>query len=137
MLFDEIDDNKNGWLDPKELNKALLYLGINPDPQEMIAYFTTFDKNQDEKISLMEFKQIIKDQLMKGMFSGDDIAALIATEYQLFSDTNRYELDMPQLQQVFQKIGIKLGNNEILDLFEEIDLDKSGFIEQQELVNFL
>lgn len=40
-------------------------------------YFKKFDKNNDEKISKMEFNIIIKDQLMKAILSTDDLFALI------------------------------------------------------------
>ena len=34
-LFDEIDNDKNEYLDPKELSQALQRLGINPTPTEL------------------------------------------------------------------------------------------------------
>ncbi|CAK66553.1 unnamed protein product (macronuclear) [Paramecium tetraurelia] len=136
-LFNSIDSNQNGWLDPKELNIALLQLGINPTPQELDQYFQVFDKNHDEKISKMEFNVIIKDQLMKAILSTDELFAQIQSEYNILTDANRNELDMAQLQQVFKKLGILLDNNDLIDLFEEIDEDGSGFIEQDELINFL
>ncbi|CAD8127090.1 unnamed protein product [Paramecium sonneborni] len=136
-LFNQIDSNRNGWLDPKELNIALLQLGINPTPQELDQYFKVFDKNHDEKISKMEFNVIIKDQLMKAILSTDELFAQIQSEYNILTDANRNELDMAQLQQVFKKLGILLDNNDLCDLFDEIDEDGSGYIEQDELINFL
>jgi Ca2+-binding EF-hand superfamily protein len=37
------------------LHDALIKVGINPSPQELMSYFKRFDKNNDEKISLSEF----------------------------------------------------------------------------------
>ena len=38
---------------------------------------------------------------------------------------------------MFHKIGLKLENADIIDLFAEIDIDRSGFVELTELTSFL
>lgn len=65
VLFDSVDENKNGTLEPVELHKALLDLGINAGPEELQHYFKLFDKDNNNTISYEEFASIIKDFLRK------------------------------------------------------------------------
>lgn len=46
------------------MHDALISVGINPSPDDLMKYFKSFDKNADEKISHEEFEIVLKDILM-------------------------------------------------------------------------
>ncbi|XP_030495486.2 probable calcium-binding protein CML45 [Cannabis sativa] len=58
--FGVFDENRDGFIDAKEVKKVLFELGImEPSEAECQAMITTFDKNQDGKINFEEFLEII------------------------------------------------------------------------------
>lgn len=87
-LFDSVDDNGNGCLDPSELHKALVNIGINPGHEELQYYFKLFDKDGDNTISYEEFSSIIKDFLRKEMSSANDFLQDLRREFKAADTTN-------------------------------------------------
>ena len=83
-MFVELDKDKSGFLDRKELKKALISIGIAPSYDELNAYFQMFDKNKDQKISEAEFSHIVKDFLQKEM-SNEEIIDRIINEFKVIS----------------------------------------------------
>lgn len=57
-LFYVVDINQNGWLDQKELHDALVSVGINPAPDDIVEYFRSFDKVIHSIIEEQRWKNI-------------------------------------------------------------------------------
>jgi Ca2+-binding EF-hand superfamily protein len=86
-LFKSVDENGNGHLEPNELHKALVDIGINPGHDELLHYFKMFDKDGDNTISYDEFSSIIKDFLRKEMSQANDFLSELRKEFKA-ADTN-------------------------------------------------
>lgn len=55
MLFNELDQDKSGYLEEKEIYNAMLQLGINPTPEDLKTIISKYDTNRDGRIGLDEF----------------------------------------------------------------------------------
>ena len=63
-IFDEIDDDKNGYLDKYELSRALAARGIITKEEDIIKMIEEGDSEEehDGRISFDEFKNIAKNE---------------------------------------------------------------------------
>jgi Ca2+-binding EF-hand superfamily protein len=62
-LFKEVDTDKSGYLESKEIKECLSKLGMILSEIELAAYVARFDTDGDGRISLKEFKIIMAEKL--------------------------------------------------------------------------
>ncbi|CAD8122209.1 unnamed protein product [Paramecium sonneborni] len=136
-LFNQIDENKNQQLDQRELLKALQSVGLNPGTEELSQYFAQFDRDRSGTISYQEFSHIVKDILKKELLQADDLLEDLRREFRQVCNPTTRMLSKEQVSQVFQNMGVSIKNEELTDLFVEIDEDKSGSIDIDEFIYFI
>ncbi|CAD8196479.1 unnamed protein product [Paramecium pentaurelia] len=136
-LFNQIDENKNQSLDQRELLKALQSVGLNPGTEELTQYFAQFDRDKSGTISYQEFSHIVKDILKKELLQADDLLEDLRREFRQVCNPTTRMLSKEQVSQVFQNMGVQIKNEELEDLFIEIDEDKSGSIDIDEFIYFI
>ncbi|CAK68317.1 unnamed protein product (macronuclear) [Paramecium tetraurelia] len=136
-LFNQIDENKNQQLDQRELLKALQSVGLNPGTEELSQYFAQFDRDRSGTISYQEFSHIVKDILKKELLQADDLLEDLRREFRQVCNPTTRMLSKEQVSQVFQNMGVLIKNEELTDLFVEIDEDKSGSIDIDEFIYFI
>lgn len=64
-VFNTIDDNNSGYIDLRELNKALELVGIRIPGYELRDLVEAADRENDDKIDLEEFKDLYTQLKMK------------------------------------------------------------------------
>jgi len=64
-IFDEMDTDKNGSIDPNELKEAMRQAGINLTKKEVQEMITQADADGDDLIDLGEFQALMRAEVRK------------------------------------------------------------------------
>ncbi len=71
------------------------------------------------------------------MMNADDLIDKLRIEFKRADTSGEKQLNMNQLNQVFKNMNIKLTPIELAAVFKEIDVDRSGTIDIDELYSFI
>lgn len=58
-VFNDVDENGDGVLQPEELLKALEKLGVDVAPEQITHLFSLYDANGDGVLQLVEFAELV------------------------------------------------------------------------------
>lgn len=122
-LYEKIDRNSDNFLSKSELNDFLKKIGLNVSSSETKALLDYFDENKDNKISIKEFVDHVKE------FSANrNLYSLYDDEY------NKVPLETLN-EKILEFISQYLVANKlsIPDFFNSIDRNNDGIISRDEL----
>ena len=122
-LYERIDQNHDNFLSKNELNDFLKKIGLNVTLQESNALLSHLDENKDNKISIKEFVDNIKDYS-----SNRHLYSLYDDEYQEVSIETLNEKIVEYISQYLVS-----AKQSIADFFNSIDKNNDGIISREEL----
>lgn len=122
-LYEKIDRNNDNFLSKAELNDFLKKIGLNVSSNEVKALLDHFDENKDNKISIKEFVDHVKEFSAKR-----NLYSLYEDEYnQVPMETlNEKILEFISQYLIANKISIP-------EFFKSIDRNDDGIISRDEL----
>jgi len=124
-LYDRIDKNHDNFLSKTELNEFLKKIGLDVNFNESNALLSHLDENKDNKISIKEFVDNIKDySATRHLYS------LYDDEYTELPIDTLNEKIVEYISQYL--LGTRIS---IADFFNSIDKDNDGIISREELNN--
>ena len=131
-VFAEIDDDRSGSIDKRELMTAMKSLRIDVSPQEMDDLFKRFDTDGDGRLGYAEYLQLL------GFNSVNVSAVSKMASSRALKRGGEEELDS-LVKRIRSKIEDNLGPQaqsaaRVKEVFAEIDDDRSGSIDKRELM---
>lgn len=129
--FHSADKDRNGYLNTKELKKALKAKGYKTSRKQFKEQFKQFDRDGDKKITLQEY--------LIAMGQVPEVFHKEATIRQAFerADKNRDgTLDFAELNSIFHDMKAHVNPDELFQMVHEIDKDKSGKINYNEFLAY-
>ena len=124
-LYNMVDFNRNGKLDPKELQTALNYGGLQFSLPTVNILLSKHDRNRNGQIDFSEFKSLL-DEVWRWKDAFD------------FFDTDKSgSIDFQELQQALSRIGIDLSPTTFQTVFFSSDTDRSGSISMDEFIKLV
>ena len=128
-IFIKASKNNNGLVPYDELKNLLAKCNIDCSDAELQDYVNDIDININENGEINEdgFLNIIsKYNEEKG--SEEDISEI----FEIFDKNGQNKLSPEDVLNVFSKIDVNISKEEILQLFEECDLDHDGYLNKEE-----
>lgn len=122
-LYERIDQNHDNFLSKTELNDFLKKIGLNVSLQESNALLSHLDENKDNKISIKEFVDNIKDYS-----NNKHLYSLYDDEYQEVPIETLNEKIVEYISQYLVS-----SKQSIADFFNSIDKNNDGIISREEL----
>lgn len=139
-LFKDFDTDKDGYITPVELDRALKRLGITPSQLELNAMFKAADKDKDGRINLGgTVKKTVKkwrhSQLISPRFSEfKDLVRNCPALQSLQQAFRQFDLDgdghitKDELRKVIIELGQRASEVEIEAMFQAADVNKDSKI---------
>ncbi|CEM00649.1 unnamed protein product [Vitrella brassicaformis CCMP3155] len=144
-MFDQIDEDDNGFIDENELHEAVnKYLEVDMELDEVNVLLRQIDKDQNGRIEREEFIDFCnristREQLQRLVKTQRDLIKSQNFINHLFSQFDADDsgtIDGQELQYAVQSLGLSLSAVEIRRLLKRIDRDGNGAIEVEEFRQF-
>ncbi|CAD8121582.1 unnamed protein product [Paramecium sonneborni] len=144
QLFEQLDQDKNGFLDQKEFEFLIKKIAPKLSQENIQEIFENFDQDKDGKISLKELQFVlqsknyqklklilnrIRETLMKKSVSVSTLFSQVDKQQKGFINFKDFEYLMSKLDQ--------LNRSDIWDLFNLFDEDENGKISLSEFQTLL
>lgn len=130
--FHSFDQNGDGRLSVSELGNVLRSLGLNPTECEIKEAMQAADINGNGYIDSDEYISLLKSYLK----DRSEIERELKTAFKLFSKGTG-ELKLNQLKKALIHLGEKLTEEDVEELFDEMDANEDGVIDIDEFVSRL
>ena len=122
-LYERIDQNHDNFLSKTELNDFLKKIGLNVTLQETNALLSHLDENKDNKISIKEFVDNVKEYS-----NNKHLYSLYDDEYQEVPIETLNEKIVEYISQYLVS-----SKQSIADFFNSIDKNNDGILSREEL----
>jgi len=135
-VFKFFDEDGSGSIDKRELVRGLQALGCNPTEAEIDALIEEADSrlNPNGRLEFTEFSDIIEKHRRT---REQEVEALVEA-FRIFDRNGDGVIDKEELREALTTLGFsKLTNEEVDELFDEVDVNDSGTIELHELVRVM
>lgn len=145
VAFNNFDTDGSGTIDPAELTSTLKALGQNPTQEEVFQMIADVDTDGSMRIEFGEFLKVIENQktrLESDSKEADTLDAWIGMEINLNwcksitvytalggHDDKTGTVDADKIRNICKKFELTIDVEELLN---EIDADKSGYVEYEE-----
>ncbi|XP_046613600.1 centrin-3-like [Neodiprion virginianus] len=131
--FDLLDTDKDGFIDYYEMKAATRALGLEAKKAQILSIMRTYDPPHGNKIGYEDFYYIISDKMAKRNPLDE-----LKYAFTLFTaDTNSNKISLKNLQEVNQRTGSGLTDDEMQSMIEEFDTDLDGLIDEAEFMEIM
>ena len=132
-VFDSYDVNGNGVIEKKEMEAVLQRLGQPATDKQIESVFKKLNTNDDKVISFDEVIWFMKEyHLSKNKTDTDEVVGA----FQVFDKNNNGVLSIREFKHILTDLGNKFSEEEVEEMFKEVDLDRDGNISYKEFVEF-
>jgi len=128
-MFDAMDINHDGTISIKELTKSMAAQGNKPRNQEIQNMFEEADKDGDGEIEWTEFLDMTKKRMKNAKAPQETMKIVEPKEYK--PQKVKFNVEPPKN---YLDTGKK---TEILKMFNRMDPDGNGFVEEKEFEEYL
>ncbi|XP_052276489.1 uncharacterized protein LOC127875463 [Dreissena polymorpha] len=131
-IYAMIDTDKSGVLTTKELRKGLQILGLNPTVSDVKKLAEKYNI-KNKKVSLEVFEQIMEEELLSKTNPEFDLLEA----FRIFDRDGNGTLDRDELKRCLTSLGEQLTDQEVDELFDQLDTDRSGTLSVMEASKLL
>uniref|UniRef100_A0A7S4LPR2 EF-hand domain-containing protein n=1 Tax=Oxyrrhis marina TaxID=2969 RepID=A0A7S4LPR2_OXYMA len=122
--FDELDTDKSGYIEKKEVAGLLTKLGCQPAPKNIDEVMDELDCDADGKLSFDEFAKWY-------VVSETRILAEMGRAFQTFDENGNGCIEATELQNLFDKLNIHIEGS-INSVISELDKSGNGTISKED-----
>ena len=132
------DKNRTGYLDYRELKKALNYLGINLSAGGAKEVVMRYDDQPDGKLDVQEFAALVAD-LEAGMIRAQDsgIPEHVVKAFRHFDRNGTGYLDFRELKQALKYMGLNLSSASAKEIVMRYDDRPDGKLDIREFAELV
>ncbi|CAD8178069.1 unnamed protein product [Paramecium octaurelia] len=148
QIFHFYDEDKEEDLKLDEFSNLILRIAPALKPKEILIVFTEFDKNNDDSISLEEFKKIIcpqgqnyerlKLQKLQQQLVAEIKRRKLTNEniFKTFNVSKTNKMNYEEFATLCRDLVIVITEDEIQQVFKTADKNQDQFIRYEEFMNF-
>ncbi len=137
LLFRRIDHQKSGYVSADEVVRCLNILGYPATPEMIGVEFKDYDFDRDQRMNFKEFRRFMINKMRGTVFRMDHMLDEIKRKFRKVHPTDGQDYDMIQFGTAMKSISPDLTVDEVQSLFYEIDEEHSGFVQLEEIANYL
>ena len=132
QAFDLFDTDGQGVIDGNALKVVLRALGFEPRKEEVRKMIASVDKSGSGTIDFNEFLKLLLDKMSEKDSKEDAMRA-----FRQFDLDHQGRISFANLQSVARELGETMTDEEISEMISAADLDKDGFINEEEFLRIL
>ena len=132
QAFDLFDTDGQGVIDGNALKVVLRALGFEPRKEEVRKMIASVDKSGSGTIDFNEFLKLLLDKMSEKDSKEDAMRA-----FRQFDIDHQGRISFANLQAVARELGETMTDEEISEMITAADLDKDGFISEEEFLRIL
>ncbi|XP_016147059.1 calcium-binding mitochondrial carrier protein SCaMC-1-B-like [Sinocyclocheilus grahami] len=122
-LFDKLDKNKDGFISTEELQSEMRRIGVEPVCEKVQAIMSSYDQNEDGRLSYQEFLIYMMDKEKKWKI---DFHAL---------DRNKCgSIDLEDIMSLFKELGLVISKPNAKRIIQMMDEDNSMTVDWEEFL---
>ncbi|XP_052404036.1 solute carrier family 25 member 24, like isoform X1 [Carassius gibelio] len=122
-LFDRLDKNKDGFISTEELQSEMRRIGVEPVCEKVQAIMSSYDQNEDGRLSYQEFLIYMMDKEKKWKI---DFHAL---------DRNKCgSIDLDDIMSLFKELGLVISKPNAKRIIQMMDEDNSMTVNWEEFL---
>jgi len=134
QAFDLFDTEGQGTIDANALKVVLRALGFEPRKEEVREMIASVDKS-DNQAGLIDFNEFLALLLQKMQEKDTKEDAMRA--FRQFDLDHQGRISCANLQVVARELGETMTDEEIEEMISAADLDKDGFINEEEFLRIV
>lgn len=128
-VFNMMDSNKDGFLDPDDIRITMNTLGFEFNQQEIQRLIMELDPQNTGKIDLAAFSELIKQKMTE-----KDHIEEIQMAFQMIDTEKKGKITFSDLKKVAKELGETISDQELHEMINEADADNDGEISFEEFV---
>ncbi|XP_058611103.1 solute carrier family 25 member 24, like isoform X2 [Onychostoma macrolepis] len=122
-LFDKLDKNKDGFISTEELQSEMRRIGVEPVCEKVQAIMSSYDQNEDGRLSYQEFLIYMMDKEKKWKI---DFHAL---------DRNKCgAIGLEDIMYLFKELGLVISKPNAKRIIQMMDEDNSMTVDWEEFL---
>ena len=132
VAFKLFDYDNTEVITREKLIRVMESLGQSSSPQEIDDMISEVDADGNGEIDLNEFYVLMSRNLVK-----HDTEEEYQELFKIFDIDNKGHITKDGLQKILVAIGEEVTDEDVRQIFDEADLDRSGFISYEEFVRMM
>ena len=132
QAFDLFDSEGQGVIDANALKVVLRALGFEPRKEQVKQMIASVDSSERGLIDFNEFLELLLQKMSEKDTKEDAMRA-----FRQFDLDHQGRISFANLQAVARELGETMTDEEISEMITAADLDKDGFISEEEFLRIL
>ena len=130
--FDIFDNNRDGTVDPQEIQAAFEKLGLFSKNRIIYQILSELDEDHSGAIDFNEFFNFVTSKV-----SEKDKKEDILKVFKFYDANDNQKVSWEELKKVAQYLGEEMTDEEIQAMFKKADLDDDGFVTSEDFYNII
>ena len=138
-LFDELDENGDGFISRDELSKGLKAVGFELSETEIDAFLKLVDTNGDQVISREEFKDVLAKRFDHDLAPTVEHASLedLATLFKAYDKNGDGYISADDVHHVLTLLGSHTSRSVVQNEWEQLTGDANGLVTFAQFVKYV
>jgi len=138
--FDALDDDGTGSLDAEELRQLFMEMGLKVTLDEVKEWIKEVDVDGGGTVEFGEFCWLMSkfgdSKSVESLFTDQQLAEL-RQAFEVFDADGGGDIDIKELGQVMESLGIRTTKKELQEMIREVDADNSGTVDFHEFLGLM
>jgi Ca2+-binding EF-hand superfamily protein len=131
--FKMFDTNNTGEIGVEQIRKALKKFGQDLTRKEVEDMIRDLDQDGSGSLTFEEFVTLMIKQTVEEVVSIEDE---VIRAFRTFDKDGNGKISMNEFRYILTKLGDKMPESEVDEIFKEADLNNDGFLNYEEFVSY-